>query len=657
MLFRSKVEEVSGDSATLFWFDTTKAVQADNITTGPGHVRFYPRLDGARAKVAIGNAVQASTAALSANTRLLEDTLNYTSLGDVVEWHDEHHTGENTAISSIVWRGSTASSITNSVWKIGNIFYFRVSSSQATDLQNYIVSGRKITLYADSSNFMTAVASSTAGTLFGNVFFNVANVSTTGSLTVGGTVSLKIESNIPARGEFSGVAFSGSYNDLSNKPSGLPTVTGSDNGDILTVVGGAWSKADPPTSLPTVTGSDNGDVLTVVSGAWAKKEVEESTVDLSVNTGLIKNTLEYTSLGTIVSWHNKYHTGKRTLINSIVWRGSAASNITNSVWDSGTHLNFRVNSTQQTDLLNYIVSGTKLTIFQSSDSLTVFTVSANPSLSNGVVSIKYSSTGGGGSYLPGDSVQVRIESIITARDEFDSVAFSGSYNDLTDKPSGSLPAVTGSDNGDVLTVVGGAWSKADPPTELPTVSATDNGDVLTVVSGAWAKADPPSGLPTVSATDNGDVLTVVNGAWAKAEPASGSGSLPTVSSGDNGDLLRVVNGAWAKSDLLLSVEKTVTLYTSTFVDITGSGDFLIGSNDLLLVTHSDKSLSTGFIRFGTLPNYNASPSNSEKVLLMPSNNASYTPEYEVRKKGPRLQGKKISGSSESVTLRVTKMRF
>lgn len=56
--------------------------------------------------------------------------------------------------------------------------------------------------------------------------------------------------------------------------------------------------------------------------------------------------------------------------------------------------------------------------------------------------------------------------------------------------------------------------------ELPDVTADDNGDVLTVVEGAWAKAVAPTALPDVTADDNGDVLTVVEGAWAKATPAT-----------------------------------------------------------------------------------------------------------------------------------------
>lgn len=51
--------------------------------------------------------------------------------------------------------------------------------------------------------------------------------------------------------------------------------------------------------------------------------------------------------------------------------------------------------------------------------------------------------------------------------------------------------------------------------ELPAVTASDNGDVLTVVNGKWAKADAPKELPAVTAEDNGSVLKVVDGAWDK----------------------------------------------------------------------------------------------------------------------------------------------
>ena len=56
----------------------------------------------------------------------------------------------------------------------------------------------------------------------------------------------------------------------------------------------------------------------------------------------------------------------------------------------------------------------------------------------------------------------------------------------------SLPAVSGTDNGKVLTVVEGAWNKAAAPTELPAVSVSDNGKYLGVTEGEWGLAGPPN---------------------------------------------------------------------------------------------------------------------------------------------------------------------
>lgn len=55
----------------------------------------------------------------------------------------------------------------------------------------------------------------------------------------------------------------------------LPTVTTTDNGKVLSVVEGAWNKADIPTELPPVTSSDSGKVLTVNSnGNWAAESID-----------------------------------------------------------------------------------------------------------------------------------------------------------------------------------------------------------------------------------------------------------------------------------------------------------------------------------------------------------------------------------------------
>lgn len=51
---------------------------------------------------------------------------------------------------------------------------------------------------------------------------------------------------------------------------------------------------------------------------------------------------------------------------------------------------------------------------------------------------------------------------------------------------------------------------------LPDVTADDNGDVLTVVEGAWAKKTPSGALPSVTFSDNGKMLVVKNNQWVAA---------------------------------------------------------------------------------------------------------------------------------------------
>ena len=69
-------------------------------------------------------------------------------------------------------------------------------------------------------------------------------------------------------------------------PKELPTVSASNNGDVLLVENGTWTVGEapvpePPAELPDVTASDNGKVLMVVSGDWAANAI--ATVTTSAN--------------------------------------------------------------------------------------------------------------------------------------------------------------------------------------------------------------------------------------------------------------------------------------------------------------------------------------------------------------------------------------
>lgn len=65
---------------------------------------------------------------------------------------------------------------------------------------------------------------------------------------------------------------------------------------------------------------------------------------------------------------------------------------------------------------------------------------------------------------------------------------------------------------------------------------------------AIATVAPSAELPAVSSTDNGNVLTVVEGVWAKAALPTPDPELPAVTSEDNGRILKVVDGVWALGD-------------------------------------------------------------------------------------------------------------
>ena len=71
----------------------------------------------------------------------------------------------------------------------------------------------------------------------------------------------------------------------------------------------------------------------------------------------------------------------------------------------------------------------------------------------------------------------------------------GVINEVAEEAPGIsvLPQVTSSDNGKVLSVIGGVWAAGAVPTELPSVTASDNGKVLTVVDGAWDAVTPEVG--------------------------------------------------------------------------------------------------------------------------------------------------------------------
>jgi len=124
-----------------------------------------------------------------------------------------------------------------------------------------------------------------------------------------------------------------------------------------------------------------------------------------------------------------------------------------------------------------------------------------------------------------------------------------SYKDSVAKTYTPLPSVTADDNGKVMKVVNGKWSKGEDEkgeasgTTLPAVTEADNGKVLKVSGGVWT-----------TGTDDNDTLTdaqlqtVVSGAVTEYMEGNVLPKLPPdASEADNGKVLKIVNGKWTIS--------------------------------------------------------------------------------------------------------------
>lgn len=145
-----------------------------------------------------------------------------------------------------------------------------------------------------------------------------------------------------------------------------------------------------------------------------------------------------------------------------------------------------------------------------------------------------------------------------------------------------------------------ALEKNAGASRLPDVSTSDNGDVLTVVEGAWGKAAIPSQLPSVTGADNGNVLGVVEGAWAKMAAPSGGLDYST-SEQDTG--LKWVDGK--------------TIYQKSYTGTTNANPFTIDNaftHNLIAITGSMSYELNSVLHQFTIPGY---PSENNPLVFVP----------------------------------------
>jgi hypothetical protein len=110
-------------------------------------------------------------------------------------------------------------------------------------------------------------------------------------------------------------------------------------------------------------------------------------------------------------------------------------------------------------------------------------------------------------------------------------------------PTGVLPLPSAADNGKYLTVYNGQW-RMMTVSLLPAVTTLDNGMIMRVVGGVWTKFQPPPLLPLVGDQDDGKILQVASGQWAAVAPPVDV--LPLATLADHGMLLAVQHGTWSK---------------------------------------------------------------------------------------------------------------
>jgi archaellum component FlaC len=266
----------------------------------------------------------------------------------------------------------------------------------------------------------------------------------------------------------------------------LPSVTTSDNNKVLKVVSGAWAKAAAPTELPTVTSSDNGKVLGVANGAWAKTNIptELPTVDDSDNQKIL----------TVVSgdWIAAYPEPQLPTVSSA--DNGKVLGVSSGDW---TTINMptelpAVTSSDNGKVLK-VASGAWTKAAETKELPAVTTSDNNKVLK--VVSGAWAK-----------AAETKELPTVTASDAGNVLTVNSSGKWAKAAPPTELPAVTSSDAYKVLAVnSSGAWAADDSylqgmnsfntrisalETKVPNVTASDNGVVLRVMNGVWSKSKP-----------------------------------------------------------------------------------------------------------------------------------------------------------------------
>lgn len=410
----------------------------------------------------------------------------------------------------------------------------------------------------------------------------------------------------------------------------IPEVSVADNGKILGVVNGKWDKTDPVKELPDVTATDSGKVLGVVNGEWTPT---------TPATG--------TSLPTVGESDN----GKVLQVTNGEW----------SIGDLPATGSVEIPRFDLTEMGLPVVPVTgEVKVLEHESAADICAALDRGSVKFVLTFETYGETEiiaskasmGEGVYHCSHAIIVDgTTKLITLTIEGDYISvFVGTVSGT----GAGLPAVTESDNGKTLSVVGGAWSAQTPVKELPSVDSTDDGKVLKVSNGAWVLGD-------VTATGNAEIpFFDLAGMGLPKVPSDGTTADLAVdtteikSALDNGCVKFAVNAEDAGR-----VEIVMNKYS---VDAYGIYLCLYNTPDgAFMLMIADGSLQAGVVPLTTLPDVTTDDNgkimqvtNGVWSLATPATGGATIPAYDLTAMG--LPTVTVGGGYVDLTTDTTKLR-
>lgn len=185
---------------------------------------------------------------------------------------------------------------------------------------------------------------------------------------------------------------------------------------------------------------------------------------------------------------------------------------------------------------------------------------------------------------------------------------------------------------------------SDPWYELPPVGSSDNGKILTVVGGQWTAAAKQNELPSVSSSDNGKVLSVVNGAWASSNSlttlSNNLGNLSSLTTTTKSSAVAAINevkaGVDTNSDAIASLENRANYWTllnsislpTSYTEVQLYGSRKLSDYSVLIFTPNEG----GWFRNSLIVSTTAFNANVGCAVYYPSNSSGAHIEVDIKPK-------------------------